>query len=515
MEGLRQRARAAFPGGLSFNNFSREVEVAEILKCPSQSPNYTEKKLPCQKLIGEIRDSALNRTLKQPTQQNPDFTLLQLITIGIEVPQPDELTSTTEMPPGILTDLPQGDSIGLFDACELEPYFLYLISQNANGYQHFTYQSPAFRKGPVHSFYVCSPWLTAVWSFNVFTRLITAIVFLPRKPFTTGRNVTSRRSATNIELVTFQKITEILMEQQDLVDHALFMHMVFSTEMVTCLFDVLRDVSHRMSQLEIIIGESQESQAVGGLPRLGNFDTMPQLWNLVRMSKAIGFFTSDMAIIARQNDVALELLSTSAKTRGIGQLDDARASESMVPSPDQAAEDDLDQAIRLLHRQVAAQKKSIQQLQQRVNNQSSLVRKSRILTCNVTLTLTTTTQISSLINQNMAITTQSDSTAMKTIAVMTMFFLPATFFATLFAVPTLQWTDEQVVSNRFWIYWAFTLPCTAFVILVYKYWQKLLLWARLYKEKMMNMDEKVSAELESILERLTSDSMATRELEDL
>jgi hypothetical protein len=49
---------------------------------------------------------------------------------------------------------------------------------------------------------------------------------------------------------------------------------------------------------------------------------------------------------------------------------------------------------------------------------------------------------------------------MKTIAVMTMAFLPATFFAALFAVPTLDWGSEGVIGGRFWVYWAFTVPCT-------------------------------------------------------
>jgi FtsH-binding integral membrane protein len=52
---------------------------------------------------------------------------------------------------------------------------------------------------------------------------------------------------------------------------------------------------------------------------------------------------------------------------------------------------------------------------------------------------------------------------MKTIAVMTMGFLPATFFAALFAVPLLDWREPHVIQSRFWIYWAITIPVTALV----------------------------------------------------
>jgi hypothetical protein len=56
---------------------------------------------------------------------------------------------------------------------------------------------------------------------------------------------------------------------------------------------------------------------------------------------------------------------------------------------------------------------------------------------------------------------------MKTIAVMTMAFLPATFFAALFAVPSLQWTADKVVTEKFWVYWVFTIPMTLAVFLIW------------------------------------------------
>jgi hypothetical protein len=56
---------------------------------------------------------------------------------------------------------------------------------------------------------------------------------------------------------------------------------------------------------------------------------------------------------------------------------------------------------------------------------------------------------------------------MKTVAVMTMAFLPATFFAALFALPSLKWDQAPVIQDRFWVYWAFTLPCTAMVFIVW------------------------------------------------
>ncbi|KAI0473517.1 hypothetical protein GGR56DRAFT_535247 [Xylariaceae sp. FL0804] len=63
--------------------------------------------------------------------------------------------------------------------------------------------------------------------------------------------------------------------------------------------------------------------------------------------------------------------------------------------------------------------------------------------------------------------TTEDSSSMKTIAIMTMAFLPATFFAALFALPSLDWKGDVVIQENFWIYWAFTLPATGLVLLIW------------------------------------------------
>ena len=68
---------------------------------------------------------------------------------------------------------------------------------------------------------------------------------------------------------------------------------------------------------------------------------------------------------------------------------------------------------------------------------------------------------------------------MKTIAVMTMMFLPGTFFAALFAVPSLKWDAGVVISDRFWIYWAFAVPSTALIILL---WWTITNWKAIWKK---------------------------------
>lgn len=71
------------------------------------------------------------------------------------------------------------------------------------------------------------------------------------------------------------------------------------------------------------------------------------------------------------------------------------------------------------------------------------------------------------------IISQRDTSAMKTVAIVTMVFLPGTFVASFFAMPMLNWDAaayDKIVSRRFWIYWVVTVPLT---VLVFGLW-----WAR-------------------------------------
>jgi Mg2+ and Co2+ transporter CorA len=47
---------------------------------------------------------------------------------------------------------------------------------------------------------------------------------------------------------------------------------------------------------------------------------------------------------------------------------------------------------------------------------------------------------------------------MKTIAIMTMVFLPPTFIAIFFTMPLLKWDGPKFKQSNFALYWAFLLP---------------------------------------------------------
>ncbi|MCJ1246450.1 hypothetical protein MMC30_003657 [Trapelia coarctata] len=70
--------------------------------------------------------------------------------------------------------------------------------------------------------------------------------------------------------------------------------------------------------------------------------------------------------------------------------------------------------------------------------------------------------------------TKRDSNAMKSIALLTMIFLPSTALATIFSMSSFFTLDTEssrlLVSSDFWIFWAIAIPLTALVIIIWTLW---------------------------------------------
>ncbi|KAF2789574.1 hypothetical protein K505DRAFT_210879, partial [Melanomma pulvis-pyrius CBS 109.77] len=65
---------------------------------------------------------------------------------------------------------------------------------------------------------------------------------------------------------------------------------------------------------------------------------------------------------------------------------------------------------------------------------------------------------------------RSDSIPMRTIAYVTLLFLPGALIATIFGMNFFQFdptTSKVVVAKTFWHYWAVTIPITILVIIVW------------------------------------------------
>ena len=92
-------------------------------------------------------------------------------------------------------------------------------------------------------------------------------------------------------------------------------------------------------------------------------------------------------------------------------------------------------------------------------------------------------QTDNRLSARIAVSSGRDSTAMKTLAFITALFLPGTYIATLFSMSMFQWqaspsgslssssaSPADTLSNKFWIYWATTIPLTIAVIIGWRLW---------------------------------------------
>ncbi|KAJ5852143.1 uncharacterized protein N7529_011528 [Penicillium soppii] len=68
--------------------------------------------------------------------------------------------------------------------------------------------------------------------------------------------------------------------------------------------------------------------------------------------------------------------------------------------------------------------------------------------------------------------TQLDSATMKTIAFVTLTFLPPTFICAIFSMSFFDFGGDSgwSMSSQFWIYWVFAIPTTLVTTLVWTYW---------------------------------------------
>ena len=80
-------------------------------------------------------------------------------------------------------------------------------------------------------------------------------------------------------------------------------------------------------------------------------------------------------------------------------------------------------------------------------------------------------------SRTIASATKDDSTAMKTLAAVTVFFLPGTFVAAFFSMLLFQWGTQTIghsaVSRQFWIYGAVSIPLTIMTLTLWFAWMRL------------------------------------------
>ncbi|KAI5923242.1 hypothetical protein F4810DRAFT_669491 [Camillea tinctor] len=315
----------------------------------------------------------------------------------------------------------------IFQYFKIERRFLQLVRTNRYGL-HYD------REGDVVSYYIGTALYTIMWSFDVSTRETCAILLSRYKP-------------ESFELDGFQQLVKL---------EAAKLHSPFFLA-----WDVLVHLSNWLDRSTYIsLIELRKLEGVTGYGFYGNvkLDVEASMEELTQASKHIGSVQVKLANQSRHIAIALSI-ATHLATQ-MAEVD-SYATEIFRP---QCCEELKAFSVTMASLQRCLNDSSayVSYLQERVKSQSSVV--YALMTHQDARTSMRLAQAS----KDLAEAAKKDTSSMKTIAVMTMLFLPGTYFAALWAVPSLQWGQPgDVIQGNFWVYWAFTLPCTVAVFAVW------------------------------------------------
>ncbi|KFA72865.1 hypothetical protein S40288_02145 [Stachybotrys chartarum IBT 40288] len=232
-----------------------------------------------------------------------------------------------------------------------------------------------------------------------------------------------------------------LCQAAHLAPHPFFIPCVCATIFMLFIREALRGV------LGGIVGRGKSRQVNIWAVDVTSFNVKAtgKLSELSEMSTLMGPMVGELEHIRRFLLVALHLRDVIQDKANVAVLEEAKHNETV-----RGTVEEMDELARLVFHQLQTENEMTDYWIERGKNQMQTI-SSMITRGDVMASI----QLAELASR--------DSSSMKVVAVMTMAFLPATFFAALFSVPSLQWDSEEIVSSRFWIYWAFTLPCTALV----------------------------------------------------
>ncbi|KAL8828996.1 MAG: hypothetical protein Q9191_002276 [Dirinaria sp. TL-2023a] len=244
----------------------------------------------------------------------------------------------------------------------------------------------------------------------------------------------------------------VLESQKRLARHPMFMAFVFAISLLSTVDAELANLHRDFVQVEnrtrhTPLSHSQLPAAVGSYATLS----------------AMMSGCSAYAVSMEDHSAQLrEILSCLSKYQWPQDVEQPEWAQTMVKEVNECVE-----VMRLRHE---AQARSLHDSSRRADIQ---------LTALFNLIAQEETQLSIRVVQDsrtLASATKDDSTAMKTLAAVTVIFLPGTFVAALFSMPLFQWDTQtlgaSVLSRQFWIYWAVTGPLKVVTLTLWFVWMR-------------------------------------------
>ncbi|PHH90119.1 hypothetical protein CDD83_4465 [Cordyceps sp. RAO-2017] len=332
-------------------------------------------------------------------------------------------------------DIGRASFTRVFRASGCSPCALDLIAQDYDGFHHFA------GPGAGCCYYIGTAWYALVWTFRPDDGSTNA-VFIHRRGDRTYQGFVRILDTYARYLLTPESLIFVSV-----------LHQIRLSDLETAEREAIT-----IRQIENATGyrwnpERSAAAAVSGSWGGPQF----QIADVAHWSQKVGEILGHVSNKIRHQNLALSLLAHLAREfaarleRPADDDDDGQTGRV----------EDLCEAIPVLERKVRAYEGYLLFLQDRSRNLSSVL--FAILTHKDAVAGMQLAQTS----HELAETARRDTSSMKTLAVMTMAFLPGTFFATLFALPFFKWEQPAVVQDSFRVYLAFTVPSTAVIFLVW------------------------------------------------
>ncbi|RFU25669.1 hypothetical protein B7463_g10668, partial [Scytalidium lignicola] len=431
MEGLQSLASTIFKEQ-RFEHPLSNLSVLNISALRAGEAIYEE---------ANVSEDVLEHSLMQTPRRNEDVeATLKLV----EIPREDNETLR----------ISKQTFLAILKIFGIDPYVQYMISRNSYGLHSFISQGST--SGKTYTVFIGNILYVLIWTFNPATATTNAII-MPRASngFTTG-----------VESFTNFKSIVTLYKEHIHTPHLLAF--IASLQLSQFVDEAI------LWQLRLI--RSVEARTGHGAYRNTNDTKESDIEDFTEWSMIIGTCLVNLANQCRHEQITTSIINHILYHTDI-MWDKEMKEEHFIKHQDSL--EVIKSVLPVLIRQAESARSYISYLQERAKNQSTVL-------------FNLIAHQDSMINigladssRKIAEETKKDGSAMKTIAVMTMAFLPATFFAALFAVPSLQWDKPGVIQSNFSVYWAFSIPATALVFIAWILitdWRMLLRWGDLIQK---------------------------------
>ncbi|KAG9190009.1 hypothetical protein G6011_08097 [Alternaria panax] len=412
MDGLRTHAR---------DEFGTEQQFTPRTTCRQQGRFWMVHvaKFPNAEATVDVGDYSLSHSnsmldlVNKPTDQNDNETATARLTLIQFERRWDDVVC-----------MDKDTFMAVFADFDLDPYWLHMIHRSVYGFF-----SQCRRSERLYNCYLHTVSYTALWSHNVETSR-TKVLFIPK-------------NGSHYPELGFNSLLKTIKHQKELVDDRRFFSFVCGIQLARHLEVTVRANLSSIRDTEDITGYGIWSGC-----RSGSVATTDEL---VTNSKRLGLALTALANVFRHGCIGRALLKDLSSRQSLC-LHRAACLHSSGRTSHTPTVDGIACARDMIESQIQSSELEASYLQERGRTQQSVI-------------FNLLARDDAKRSKDIALAAQKDSYSMKTIAIMTMIFLPPTFFATLFAMPLLKWDEPKVMQRNFGLYWAFSMPTTALVLL--------------------------------------------------